>query len=97
MSSRSTEAPNACLDPLVVTPAEARRLLGVGNTYLYQLINAKEIDSYDEGRARRITMASIRARIARCIADGAASKGPQRRRRGRPPKARAGQQPGGQA
>jgi excisionase family DNA binding protein len=60
------------LEPLAVTPREACRLLSIGNTRLYELIAAKEIESYQEGRARRITMSSIRARIARLVADGGA-------------------------
>jgi excisionase family DNA binding protein len=60
-------------EPLAVTPREACRLLSIGNTRLYELIAAKEIESYQEGRARRITMTSIRARITRLVADGGAS------------------------
>jgi hypothetical protein len=83
--SRS-DAPNAAanIDPLVVTPATARKLLGISNTHLYKILG--ELESYRDGRARRITMASIKARIARRIADGAARAEPPRRRRGRPPK-----------
>ena len=53
----------ADLEPLVVTPREACRLLSIGNTRLYELIGAGELESYLDGRARRVTMASIRARI----------------------------------
>ncbi len=58
----------ADLEPLAVSPRQACRLLGIGNTRLYELIAAGEIESYLDGRARRITMASIRARIARLLA-----------------------------
>jgi excisionase family DNA binding protein len=75
-------APN--LEPLAVSPRQACVLLGVGNTRLYQLIAARELVTYHEGRARRITMASIRARIARLSGAGGTGETPQPRRRGRP-------------
>jgi excisionase family DNA binding protein len=53
------------LEPLAVSPRQACLLLGIGNTRLYQLIADGELVTYHEGRARRITMASIRARVAR--------------------------------
>jgi len=53
------------VEPLAVAPRKACALLDIGNTRLYQLLAAGELVSYHEGRARRITMASIRARIAR--------------------------------
>jgi len=55
-------------EPLAVAPKQACRLLGIGNTRLYQLIAANEVESYLDGRARRITMRSIHARIARLLA-----------------------------
>jgi excisionase family DNA binding protein len=73
-------------DPLAVRPREASRLLGIGNTRLYQLISAGELDSYLDGRARRITMESIRARVARLLAAaGTAAEHlePRHRKRGR--------------
>ena len=92
MSSRSPDVPKpaAALEPLVVTPREACRLLSVGNTRLYQLIGAGELETFRDGRTRRITMASIRRRIA-CLlaADGATAttaRGPERRKPGRPHK-----------
>jgi excisionase family DNA binding protein len=72
------------VEALAVSPRQACQLLGIGTTRLYQLIGAHELVSYHEGRARRITMASIRARVARLV--GAADETPQPRRRGRPRK-----------
>jgi hypothetical protein len=46
-------------------------LLSVGNTHLYELISTGELDSYLEGRARRITMESIQRRVARLVAETA--------------------------
>jgi excisionase family DNA binding protein len=69
------------VEPLVVTPREACALLNIGNTRLYRLISEKQLDSYREGRARRIPMASIKSYIARCLAESMGKRG-----RGRPRK-----------
>jgi hypothetical protein len=79
------------LEPLAVSPRETRQLLSIGNTRLYELLNAGELESYQEGRSRRITMRSIRARIERLLgaagATGAAAAiATHPRRRGRPRK-----------
>jgi hypothetical protein len=55
-------------DRLVVSPRVARRLLDTGNTRLYELLAAGELDSYREGRSRKITMESIRRLIRRRLA-----------------------------
>jgi excisionase family DNA binding protein len=73
------------LEPLAVSPRQACLLLGIGNTRLYLLIANGELVSYREGRARRITMQSIRARVARLAAAVANGGAPAtQRRRGRP-------------
>jgi excisionase family DNA binding protein len=71
----------ASIEPLVVTPREACTLLGIGNTRLYHLISEKQIDSYREGRARRIPLVSIKSYIARHVAQSMGRRG-----RGRPRK-----------
>jgi excisionase family DNA binding protein len=53
------------IEPLVVKPRVAWRLLGCSNTYGYELLGAGELESYKDGKSRKITMASIKARIAR--------------------------------
>src|SRR5262249_15190685 len=63
---------------LVVTPAVAARMLGISHSQIYKIL--PELESYLEGRARRITVKSIQNRIARGVA---ASTG--KRPRGRPP------------
>jgi hypothetical protein len=42
-------------------------LLDCSRVYLYQLINAGELETYRDGAARKITMRSIRARIERKV------------------------------
>jgi hypothetical protein len=72
--------------PLVVSPRVACVMLNIGTTRLYQLIGAGELDSYLDGRVRRITIDSIRRRIARLLAASAHASEPPRRKRGRPRK-----------
>jgi excisionase family DNA binding protein len=57
--------------PFAVPPREAARLLSISLTRLYELMRAGELVSYRDGRARRITTASIHQRMARQIADSA--------------------------
>jgi hypothetical protein len=62
-------------------------LLGCGNTHGYRLLNAGEFESFLDGRARKITVASIHAYIARQLAAAAeTAAAPRPRRRGRPRK-----------
>jgi excisionase family DNA binding protein len=56
------------LEPLVVKPKVAWRMLGCGNTRGYQLLDAGELESYRDGRSRKITVASIKAFVARQLA-----------------------------
>jgi hypothetical protein len=69
-------------DRLVVGPRRARYILDCSNSYLYGLLNRKELDSYLEGRNRKITVESIRRLIARRLARG--NRGSPLRGRGRP-------------
>jgi hypothetical protein len=50
---------------LVVKPRGACVLLSIGVTRLYQLINRGDLQSFLDGKSRKITTASIRAYIAR--------------------------------
>jgi excisionase family DNA binding protein len=79
------------LEPLAVSPRRACQLLDVGNTRLYQLISDGELDTYLDGRSRKITVASIHRRIARLLATAGATAADTeaalpRRGRGRPRK-----------
>lgn len=58
-------------EPLVVSPRRARILLDIGNTKLYELIDAGELESFKDGKARKITMASIKQRINRLVEQAA--------------------------
>ena len=86
-------ADTAVVEPLAVSPRECCRLLGIKTTRFYQLLAAGELETYLDGRARRVTMRSIRARIARLLAadgaTGAITQAPTPRRRGRPRKVTA--------
>jgi hypothetical protein len=53
---------------LVVSPRRAKHMLDCGNTRLYELLNAKELESFLDGRSRKITVSSIKAYIARLLA-----------------------------
>jgi hypothetical protein len=83
------------IEPLAVSPRVAWHLLGCGNTYGYALIADDELESYLDGRARKITMRSIKAYIARRLAaNRATTEAPlPRRKRGRPRKIPATKQP----
>ena len=57
------------IGPLAVSPKKAGVILDLGQTTIYELIKNGELESYQEGRARKITMRSIRCRIERLIAE----------------------------
>lgn len=57
------------MKPLALSPRDAFDALGVGVTKGYQLLNAGELESFTVGRARRITVASIEAFIARRLTE----------------------------
>jgi hypothetical protein len=45
--------------PLIVSPKIARSMLNIGQTKLYQLLAAHELQSYSEGKSRKIVVRSI--------------------------------------
>jgi excisionase family DNA binding protein len=67
MNSNNPDAIDKVLavEPLVVRPSAAARLLGCSRVYLYEMLSAGELESYTDGSARKITMRSIYARIER--------------------------------
>jgi hypothetical protein len=56
--------------PLVAGMAKAKVMLDCGADTLYDLIKAGELDSYLEGKFRKITMASIARHIENRLAAG---------------------------
>jgi excisionase family DNA binding protein len=67
------KGPVAPFEPLVVRPKQACTLLGCRPTFLFELIKNGELESYRDGRSRLITLASIKARIARKLAEAQAA------------------------
>ena len=63
-------APTLALEPFVVKPAVAWKLLSCGNTKGYELLAAGELDSFLDGGSRKITLASIHRYIERRLAQG---------------------------
>jgi excisionase family DNA binding protein len=61
-------------DPIGVPPKEAWRMLGCSNSTGYELLAAGELDSYTIGRARRITVESIRRLVIRRLCHGQRQK-----------------------
>jgi hypothetical protein len=75
--------------PLVVKPKAAWKMLACSNTRGYELLASGELESYLDGRSRKITVDSIHRLIARRLAAAkSATAAPQARRRGSPPKVR---------
>jgi len=84
-----TRAPS--IDRLVVRPKRAFQMLDCGNTHGYELVKAGELESFLDGRSRKITVESIHRYIGRKLAaasptDPAVTTATHMRRRGRPPK-----------
>ena len=58
----------ATIDPaplLAVRVGEASRVIGIGRTKLYELINAGDLETVKIGRATLVTMRSLRRLIER--------------------------------
>ena len=84
-----TRAPG--IDRLVVRPKRAWQMLDCGNTRGYELVKAGELESFLDGRSRKITVESIHRYIGRKLAsagltNAGARTSPQPRRHGRPRK-----------
>jgi hypothetical protein len=56
------------IEPLVVSPNTAARILDEGRNRIYERIDSGELESYKDGWARKITMRSIKALIERKLA-----------------------------
>jgi excisionase family DNA binding protein len=86
MSTYSEARPD--VGPLIVKPQEARRMLACSNTRLYELLAERELDSFLDGRSRKITVESVHRYITRRLTptDNSAGTNAQPRSRGRPRK-----------
>jgi excisionase family DNA binding protein len=71
MSSNSIELEA----PLVASPNQTMRAIQVSRKKLYELINTGELESYTEGKSRRITVRSINEYIERRLAAEAVRRG----------------------
>jgi hypothetical protein len=56
------------LEPLAVSPRQTSILIDCGLTRVYDLINRGELESYLDGRSRKVTMRSIRDHQERLLA-----------------------------
>jgi excisionase family DNA binding protein len=57
-------------EALAVSPKAACRMLACSLTRLYELLNSNEIQSYRDGKSRRILVASLKSYVARqCAAE----------------------------
>jgi hypothetical protein len=59
--------PPSDLATLVCKPKDARRMLACGQTRLYELLAAGELMSFNDGRSRKILVASIHRYIAKHV------------------------------
>ncbi len=59
--------PPSDLAPIVCKPKDARRLLACGQTRLYELLAAGELQSFNDGRSRKILVASIHRYVAKHV------------------------------
>src|ERR1039457_6454838 len=50
---------------LLITVSEAAERLGCGRTFVYELINAGELESFKLGRLRRVPVAALDALVER--------------------------------
>ena len=73
--SKSTDRDIEAGDRLVASPRLARLMLDVGNTHLYELIEAGELESYLDGRSRKIIVDSIYRYIQRRLQEVKRKKG----------------------
>jgi hypothetical protein len=55
-------------EPLVVSPRRAQQILDMGHSRLYELLAAGELQSFKEGKSRKILVASILDFVARKLA-----------------------------
>jgi hypothetical protein len=65
--------------PLVVSPGQAQQMLNSGSSYFYEAL-LPQLDSYLEGRLRKVTVESIERLVAARLAKAGGRKGRHPRR-----------------
>jgi hypothetical protein len=55
-------------EPLVVSPRRAQQMLDIGHSRLYELLSQGELQSFKDGKSRKIVVSSIRAFVSRKLA-----------------------------
>ena len=65
----TTPAAELNIEPFVVSPKGACVLIDCSITRLYELLNSGEINSYRDGKSRKIVVASIKDFIERRLRD----------------------------
>ena len=63
-----TKSVSGDVEPLSVAPKKACIVIDCSMTRLYELLNAGEIKSYRDGKARKIVVASLQAYVERQVA-----------------------------
>jgi Helix-turn-helix domain len=71
MPAHRAEPTQTDMVALVVKPSAAMAMLSVSRTRLYELLNTNQLESFRDGSSRKITVSSIRAYIARHLAEAA--------------------------
>jgi hypothetical protein len=59
---------DANVEVLAVTPRVAKLMIGCGTTRLYDLMNHGELESYRDGKSRKILVTSLRDYVGRRLA-----------------------------
>jgi excisionase family DNA binding protein len=61
--------------PLVASPNQAMKRLQISRSTLYALLNAGDLESYTQGRSRRITIRSINSYVERRLTEESERRG----------------------
>jgi hypothetical protein len=69
MSKFDAPNPTPSIAPLLVKPRAAWKMLACGNTRGYELLAAGELESFLDGRSRKITVASIHRYIEKHLTE----------------------------
>lgn len=63
------ETSSPLLPPLAVAPADGARIIGVGRTKFYELLNSGALRSFKVGNRRLVTMTTLREYVAKLEAE----------------------------